>query len=336
MTEKELRKSLNDYLPDAGLPEKRREALLAKIRAEEKTAAAPLHLKGEDEMRKSGKFRVTLVLAAALLLSFTMALAAGMSGFVNYKGEPVERQNMVSATPMPANSQQIPEVDLEAEKLAALFTAVLNDKKLNPDDRLTILSMQDSADSATTSVSEVCMTLHSLEELAALWEGVPMPEIPEGFTFFTGTAHLSCAGDSAYEPAGQETTPEGVTLTYYTIPEGKSVVTSCSIYLKDAEGRYISCLMQLMQGGENVFFDVKEEDTLKTAVVPRMDEALIITSPGGAALHMNGALDAPVEVWHSDPYMWENGMTTATYDKVRIDVQSPYLSSEGLLNMFTK
>lgn len=333
MTEKELRESLNDYLPTAGLPENRREALLRTIRADGKPAAVPLHLKGENEMSKYGKFRVSLVLAAVLLLSFTIALAAGMSGFVNYKGEPVEPQNMVSATPMPENAQQTPETALEDE-LMALFTAVLNDKRLNPDDQLTILSMQDSADSATTSVSEARISLSSLEELAALWEGVPLPEIPEGFTFFTGSAHLSCAGDSAYEPAGQESTPEGVTLTHYTIPQGKAVVTSCAIYLKDAEGRYISCLMRLMHDGENVFFTVNEENSLKTAAVSGMNEALLITSPNGNALHMNGALDAPVEVWYSDPYMWEKGMKTAVYDKVRIDVQSPYLSAEELLTMF--
>lgn len=332
MTEKQLRESLKDYLPAAGLPENRREALLAQIRADGTPASAPLHQKGENDMTRYGKLRVSLVLAMVLLLSLTIALAAGMSGFVNFRGEPVEQPHMVSATPMP--EQQASGAEPEGEKLAAMFTAVLNDMRLNPDDRLTILNWQDDADSASSSVSEVCIALRSMDDLAEFWDGVPMPAIPDGFAFFTGNAYLSCAGDSAFEPAGQETTPDGIALTYYSIPDGKAVATSCVIYLKDAQGRYVSCMMRLMHDDEDVFFKVGEENGVLTAVIPGMDEALLIASPGGNALHMSCTLEAPAEVWHTDPYMWENGMTTATYDKVRIDVQSPDLSAEELLSMF--
>lgn len=335
MTEKQLRESLNEYLPAAGLPEKGREALLAAIRTEG-PPAAPLHQKGDNEMSGYGKFRVTLVLAAVLLLSLTIALAAGLSGYVNYRGEPVTRQNMASATPMPAKPLQTAEAGTEAEEIAALFTSALNDKRLNPDDRLTILNWQESADSATSSLSEAQIPLTSMEELAAIWEGVPLPVLPEGYAFFGGNAYLSCAGDSAYEPDGQETTAEGIVLTRYRIPEGKSVVTSSAVYFKDAQGRYISCLMQLMDEGEDVFFKVNEENTMKPAAVPGMEEALLIASPGGNALHMSCTLNAPVEVWHCDPYMWENGMSTVTCDRVRIDVQSPSLSAEELLTMFDR
>ena len=69
MTEKQLRESLKDYLPAAGLPENRREALLAQIRADGAPASAPLHQKGENDMTRYGKLRVSLVLAMAYYFS---------------------------------------------------------------------------------------------------------------------------------------------------------------------------------------------------------------------------------------------------------------------------
>ena len=39
---------------------------------------------------------------------------------------------------------------------------------------------------------------------------MPLPRIPEGFTFQSAFVQVSCDSDSAYELHHEETTPEGV------------------------------------------------------------------------------------------------------------------------------
>ena len=68
-------------------------------------------------MKKIIKRIIPLLLIAALivtLLSATVALAAGFSGYVNFKGEPVEGFPMAQPTPIPTTEPAPDELTDEA------------------------------------------------------------------------------------------------------------------------------------------------------------------------------------------------------------------------------
>ena len=136
MTEKQLREGLQDYLASAGLPDKRREALLAAVRAE----APPPPMKGEPNMFRPNKFRTALIAAAIVtLLTFTVALAAGFSGFVNIRGEKMDMSGMLMARPTPEPSPLTATDEPETD-----YFALVNDILLNaPTEYLVTASYQE-------------------------------------------------------------------------------------------------------------------------------------------------------------------------------------------------
>lgn len=291
MTEKQLRESLRDYLAPAGLPDSRREALLARIHAEE----APAPAKGEPNMFRLNKFRTVLVVAAIVtVLSFTVALAAGLSGYVNIKGEPVEAPTYIGhyPDPTPVTSPDDPRVVMER---------LINE---SPDDVLTIVSYLHSGGRDNDN-SPVRVELSSIEQLAEyLPEGIPLPRIPEGFSFLSGHAILICAGDSDYEQVDKGTYNNGVSFYQYRIPEGKAVINGASIMLWDGQpgGQALGLLIALNAGTYGTF-PVEEGDAMEILTLPGMDDALYLHHPdtGIHSVYARVLLDPPLMAW-PNPY----------------------------------
>lgn len=320
MTEKELRKSLNDYLPAAGLLENRREALLAQVRAEGRPAAAPLHLKGENEMSRYGKFRVALVLAAVLLLSVTIAVATGMSGFVNFKGQPVDDPELIYPTIIPTSTPRPGELSDEAwREIVYQATNTAWEYKVDVE--------YETKYGGKGTGRNVQLHVQSLEEMGSLLdERLPLPEIPEGYTFLSGYVSMDCDADSAYELVHEETIQESVVIRHYAIPEGEAIPTSYDLTLRNDAGDTIHCIVQLWSYGE-YYFDVAEEDVVRTPAVPGMDDALLLIKPDMTELTMRRGLDEPV-------YVLSETWFTSVFQVTEFYVESATTPADVLLSMF--
>lgn len=328
MTEKELRDSLKSYLTPAGLPDSRREELLRTIRA----SSPPAHEKGEPIMFRPNKFRTALVLAAIVtVLSFTVALAAGLSGYVNYNGESVDAHGNPLPTPMPTI---LPTEDKSATQrdLDNLAQAILN---ISPADQLTHVSYtHNGASSGFTRTPAI--HVDTLEELFALFPAeLPTIKIPEGFAANGGSAYLLCDCDSSYELVSEETTDDGLTIRRWAIPEGEEKAEHLSFILRDAEENDISVSIYLGMGGSH-YFGVDDAETVTTPDIPGMDDAILIVKPYAAELTMRRALETPVLLQGMHTLFGARGESTDTYPEMSIHVYSRTVPADVLLSMFAE
>lgn len=298
MTEQELRKSLNEYLSPAGLPDSRKQALLDQIRSE----AAPAPEKGEPNMFRPNKFRTVMLVAAIVtLLSFTVALAAGLSGYVNMKGEPVPDPNelypQISPTPEPSATTTPSE---EINYFALADEIILN----APEEYMVTVHYEENGTSHGRGRSKM-LIVESYEELAAMVnDDSRMLSIPEGWEFRSGYVILSCPEGSAYELVSEETTPKGLTVRMYDLPKDKAVVSRYGYSLWDQNHNIIHVIMSLEVACAERYFPVEEGDTVETLTLPGMDEALLISDPDDIILTARRTLEEPVrlrEVWQNSP-----------------------------------
>lgn len=325
MTEKDLRASLKNHLAPADLPDRRKQALLTAIREE----AAPAHEKGDAPMFRPNKFRTVLIAALIVtLLSATVALAAGFSGYVNFKGEPIERFPMAQPTPMPTEGPAPDKLTDEA------FTDILNAAMQGNMGCMVHVSYDDGLGHSKGGSQLKTLRTQDLAELTALLDGhMPLPRIPEGFTFQSAFVQVGCDSDSAYELHHEETTPEGVVIRFYNIPEGAAVPVYCSMNLKNAAGDVIYCSIDLGFTTSGYHFGVNEEDILKTPDVPGMDDALLIIKPGNTRLAMRYTLDEPVTLWSQHPSNWDH-FPYDTYETMEFNLDSDTVPADVLLSMY--
>lgn len=331
MTEKQLRESLNEYLSSAGLPDSRKQALLACIRNE----AAPAPEKGEPNMFRPNKFRTALIAAVIVtILTFTVAVAASYTGFVNFKGQPVDDPMMAMPTPIPTNTPRPGELSVDVfNEIASL--------EMNAHPEYMIDVIYSSPDIISKRYAErsashdKLVTVRSMEEAAALVGDVlELPRIPEGFSFHHGYVTLSCAADSAYELVSEKTTPEGVIVRLYDIPEGKAVPTCVHLTLKNDAGDLIDCIVDLAQNG-SIYFDVTEQDVVQTPDVPGMKDVIVITGADRTRLDMRRKLDEPIYVLYSWS-SYEPDFLTYFYDMVEYRAESETVPADVLLSLFAK
>lgn len=325
MTEQELRESLKAHLAPADLPDRRKQALLANLRQE----AAPEIEKGDTNMFRLGKFRTVLIAALIVtLLSATVALAAGFSGYVNFKGEPVESFPMAHPTPMPSEDPSPDELTDEA------FTDILNAAMQGNMNYMVAVNYEDGLGNGKGGSQLKTLRTQDLAELTVLLDGhMPLPHIPEGFTFQSAFVQVSCDSDSTYELVHEDTTPEGVVIRLYDIPEGAAIPIYCSLNLKNAAGDIIYCTIDLGFATSGYHFGVNEEDIIKTPDVPGMDDALLIIKPGNTRLAMRYTLDEPVTLWSQHPDTWAHH-PYETYDTMEFNLDSDTVTADVLLSMY--
>lgn len=325
MTEKQLRAHLQAYLAPADLPDSRKQALLRQI------SAAGAKEKGEPNMFRPNKLHTVLVIAAIVtLLSLTVALAAGLSGYVDYKGKPVEGYPLASATPLPTK-EPAPTQEVTQEAFNTFTTELFN---ASPTEQLIEVSYEQENSGASSSMQAraVADSLSKLEELVGTT--MVLPTIPEGFAFEHAWVYLACDGDSAYELLSEETTPEGFCIRRYAIPEGKAVATDCSFVLRNAAGETILCDVSLGFGDDR-HFRVTEADAVQTPAIPGMEEALLIAGDNGNHLYLRHKLEAPIKLWTDFPDCWD-WFPYDAYTTVDYSVASTTVPADILLGMFAQ
>ncbi|MGN0754121.1 MAG: hypothetical protein ACI4ME_06645 [Aristaeellaceae bacterium] len=320
MTEKQLREQLQAYLAPADLPASRKEALLHQISAD------PAKERGEPDMFRPNKFRTILVIAAIVtLLSLTVALAAGLSGYVDYRGKPVEKPQMLSTTPVP------PENCLTEAQFDGIVNKMLNSK--SDEQFVSVYYELGNTEWGATLPSTKRIT--SLEAVADLvGQSMRLPAVPEGFSLRHASVTLLCDAEHDYELVSEEVMANGVVIRRYIIPEGGAVVMSYSITLKNEAGDVIYCCASLLSPMDRRF-RVTEADTVQTPAVPGMDEALLIAGDEGTHLYLRHTLEAPIKLCtgFSDTWDW---FPYDTYTTVDYSVASTTVPADVLLSVFAQ
>lgn len=316
MTEKQLRESLNTYLSPAGLPERRKQDLLRQIRSE----TPPARVKGEPNMFRPNKFRTVMVIVTIVtLLSFTIAVATGFSGYVNFRGEPVQ-----GSTP----SQQTAEDEQLSKRMLSLFSA-------SPEDQYTHVFPTDNASVAGVTGGPVMRISAPEDILALLPVDVTLPQVPVGYAFSHGNVHLRCAADGAYELIREEVRKDGLTRLAYRIPEDKQVATIANYSLKAEDRSSITVTISLEYSGAP-FFNVDNAENVLTPDIPGMKEAILIARPASTRLIMRRPLESPIAVVDAMTLLDEQGPSTMQLTSLTFSVYSPTVSADVLLGMFTE
>ena len=320
MTEQELRESLQTHLATADLPDHRKQALLATIRAE----APPAHEKGDTPMFRPNKFRTVLIAALIVtLLSATVALAAGFSGYVNFKGQPVDDMGTPVPTPLPMEKES-----KEDYMLTLRMQDLLN---ASPRDQLTSVTLH-TENTSSGSWTQPNMTVRSLKELIALLPAeIVLPPIPEGYTFENAMVYFDCAADSAYELVRDETREDGITVKGYRIPEGKQVPSSVNYYLSSEQGD-ISVSLDLYRG-QGYYFGVDNAQSVETPDIPGMEEAILIIKPTSARLTMQRKLDTPISIVDPVTLHGQPDALDMTLTHLVIQLYSSTVPTDVLLSM---
>lgn len=266
-------------------------------------------------MFRPNKFRTALVLAAIVtVLSFTVALAAGLSGFINIKGEIVDMPDMMMAKP----TAKPPHVTATEEP--DYFTLTDGILRSAPEEYL-VRTTYVEGETTHGSGRPIRITVETYEQLAQLvGDDSLLLRIPEGFEFCPGYVTLSCPEDSAYELVSEETTPEGITVSMYRIPEGKAVVSSYGYNIRSADGNVLGIQMDLSMREAVSLYHVNEEDTAETISLPGMEDALIITRPDNIELFARRPLEAPIGLWMNSRNSWEGDHAIDTYDMVTFNI----------------
>ena len=319
MTEKQLREQLQAYLAPADLPDSRKEALLHQISAD------PAKERGEPDMFRPNKFRTVLVIAAIVtLLSIAVALAAtGLSGFVDYRGQPVEAHQMSSKTPVP------PENCLTEAQFDGIVNKVLNTK---PDEQFVSVyyELGSTRWGATLPSTKRITSLEAVADLVG--QSVRLPAVPESFSLQDAWVTLLCDAEHDYELVSEEVMANGVVIRRYIIPEGGAVGMSYSITLENESGDAIYCCASLFSPMDRRF-RVTEADTVQTPAVPGMAEALLIAGDNGNHLYLRHTLEAPIKLWTDFPDCWD-WFPYDTYTTVDYSVTSTTVPADILLGMF--
>lgn len=331
MTEKQLREGLEKHLAPAAFPEERKHALLRQLRAE----STPSPEKGDISMFRPNKFRTALIAALIVtLLSATIAVAAGYTGFVNFKGQPVDDPLMAMPTPIPTNAPSPGEIseavfnEIAAREINANQACMVDVVYASPENI-------EKRYAERSAGHEKLVAFTTLEEAATLVSDVlPLPRIPEGFSLHYGYVTMVCAADSSYELVSENTTPEGVIVRLYDIPQEAAVPTCVHLTLKNDAGDLIDCIVDLAMNW-SIFFDVAEEDVVQTPAVPGMEDAILISGADGARLDMRRKLDEPIGVLHSWA-SWEPDFYPYFYEMVEYRAESQTVPADVLLSLFAE
>ena len=289
--------------------------------------------KGEFKVKKIS--RATIIIAAVIVLAMATALAAGLSGRVNWLGETkTDSELEPSATPIPIVE---PEKSEDTGEIDPHFYDLLDYAK---DREQIILSTENEG----ASSSRIQM-INSIDEFNALVNGesdFPLPgKIPDGYVFEKGIVEFGCLPDGQYILTSETVHPEGFTEQHYAVDPSKDFVRAYNLIFRDEshigdDGErhvQVSVHMTTYTDPHDFTYGIFENDTAQVVQIEGMDNALLITSDEREQLVMKKMMSEP----QSDLLLLPNyEQITETYCEYRIEVFGTELTNEDLIGVFAK
>ncbi len=289
--------------------------------------------KGEFKVRKVS--RAAIISATVVLLAMATALAAGLSGRVNWLGEiKSDPFFMPSATPMPTAA---PETAAVAAEIDDSFYGLLD----YSDDRdLIVISVSGNGAASTRK-----QMIGSMDDFKALMETAeadfPIPvRFPEGYVLKKGYVEFGCLPEGEYALASRTVHPEGFTESHYTVDPAMDFIRAYYLTFIPVGGSddtgYVSVhvFMAPPSDPREYSFGIGEDQTARAVQAEGMEHALMIEGDRVRHLAMRKAMSSP----QTDLFLIgaDADLSRETYTEYEIDVSATALTEDELLKMFAK
>ncbi len=313
MTEQEFRDALKMRIGSTGLSSQRQWKVLARMKGEER------------RVRTWSKMKISLVLAMALLLGMTGAVAGGLGG-VDWNGEPAAPPPMVSINETEAGARMTELIGVSEESAVTVIV------DLSPE-----LGVVGGMSGMTSDYYAA-----SLEEMKTWVEAdgtLAWPDfIPEGYSLKLGRVSYNCDTRGGMKLISKETTEDGYLIACFELPEEHRFMSSYFMRLINDEGAEVTIRLGLDYGnGVYSSFEAGEDSQVTTPRVKGMLNTIQIDTPEDTMLAMRRNL-LPTKIFYSvdlslagDVYERENLYCGATY---KITTTDKSMTSADLLAIF--
>ncbi|MBQ8555559.1 MAG: hypothetical protein IJ438_06775 [Clostridia bacterium] len=313
MTEQEFRKQLHGALANVGLSSHNQRQVLAQMKGE------------EHEMKTRSKFRLGLVIAIALVIVATAAVA-GETNAVNWKGQ----------------EQEIPpEMYLSDTESGARIEALAN---AYPDSEVTIIRAPAGGKYSNLSGS-ISLYASTVEEAKA-WVGdsayLPWPvQLPEGYTMTLGRVGYSCSLEGTHELLGKEETEDGYHIWHLTVPKEHRFAHDYMLRLENAQGDEVRIYVSMSYSSGQQRFRLREESDVTLLDVKGMDDALSIVSAEETMLAAHRQFSEAIRyhfptilTWNSEVSGEVIAESVGSYDGIICEITATALDTQALLDIF--
>lgn len=270
MTENEFRDALKKSVGHTGLSSDRQAKVLAGRKGEKRT------------VRTSYKMKIALVIAAAMLLGATGAVASGLGG-VNWDGKPVQYNEYKSIT-----------ATEKGARLDALYNV--------PEDAIVAVAVnlnarEGEAGGILGTTSDYFAS--SLEEMQVWVEADGtldwVKALPRGYELKLGRVGYACGKQGGMELLSHETTDDGYMLTQFLIPEECRFMSNYFIRLINAAEDEVTISVRMdAVDVKNKVFRAGDDAEVTLLSVAGMDHALAIDNGEKVQLALHQAYAVPV------------------------------------------
>lgn len=285
---------------------------------------------GENNMKKKTKFSVSLVLAMIAVLGvMAIAVAAGMSGFMNWQGEfvPEEQSNMVQPVPTPTPEMQ-EEARLSIDELLALGEAA----------KYEIVHVEENGSGSWNGMYSEIESLEAFYQALEQADYLPVPQmIPEGYAFANGRFLYRCRQGGAYQLLSEEKPFEGVTVSRYGLNEADRMISGYDLTFRDSDAdyHYLSIYVSLVGAVDPTDYavGVNEDQTAQMLSIPGYDSAISVAGERSCHLSLRRVLPESIAYQYYD---FAAINEEHSFEEVHVDVSAPLLTPEVLTEIFAE
>lgn len=254
MTEQEFRDMLKQQVGQTGLSSDRQYRVLAGMKG------------GEGKVRTWNKVKLSLVLAALVVLSVGAAVASSSRG-VNWAGEVIEIWPLGRVT----QSEQELAVDRFADE-AREDGDVVYFWQIHEDGKKKLAWYEGESNRYADSMAE----MQAWIETAAL---LPWPEwLPEGYAMDIGRVGLACKWPGTHVLRHRATFEDSYDVMWISIPEEYRFVSNYTLRLENDEGEILIISVNMANRGDEKILRISEDASAVKISIEGMSDALLVDS----------------------------------------------------------
>ncbi len=311
MTEQEFRDALKRQVGTTGLSSDRQYRVLAGMKGEER------------KVRTWNKLKLSLVLAALLVMTMGAAVATEIVKYVNWDGEPVDYEEPVyDAIERPADAIRDPIAEelirnkkLE-EVLMIFYPGQVNIMK-NEGHRTEVTSLEE------------------LRQLAGEDTLLPIPvSVPEGFTLMGSHVYYTRKNGTTYQYLGEERYEAGIRAKRYTCDPDDLWMVQYFLYFRDQNGEHLNFSATLTYREEQYL--KADAIEVKSLQVPGMEKAVFIDQGDRKCIHVRKTLQEPIacQILILSPGGIETPKTDRQYYALELQANSTVCDADTMLSCF--
>lgn len=268
MTEQEFRDELKRCIGSTGLSSDRQYQVLARMKGEER------------RVRTWNKMRISLVMAAVVMLTMGVAAATEVVKYINWKGEPVDYEP-------PTYVEWVDMGDPLRDPTAEML---ISSKKLEE-----VLVIEYPTWMRCERHKTEVASLEELRQLAGEEALLPIPvNIPDGFTLEASVVILATKPGTVYRDLGMEKYKDVIRVRRYTCDRDDLLLVQYFLYFRDADGEHLNFSVRMIRDKE--YFLQANAEKYGVLHVSGMEQAVYIDQEDRTIVYMQKSLPEPVDI----------------------------------------